>query len=164
MHNDFRGKVIGEFKRIGGLVWRGLFATLNCYFFITRLSDIVIPNNRVAWAEFAAIRNVPQWQVSSSQALTVLLTGILLYCTLDQRRYEIMHDRIEFIGVHAAAFNLTHWMYAYKDRFEQGVPVERVAQKMTTQFGVSLFMLVFCILLALGIEIIFGEKKVEQAR
>lgn len=147
-----------EFKRVGSLVWRGLFVALNVYFFVTRFADLVAPENRASWFSFSVSRSVPYWQIISSQALTVLLTGILVYCCVDRCRYEKMHDRIEFIGVHAAAFNLTHWMYAYKYRVESGVPVARIAQKMNTQFGLSLFMLVFCIILAVGIEVIFREK------
>jgi hypothetical protein len=152
------GGVVEEFKRIGSLVWRGLFVALNVYFFVTRFADLVAPDNRASWSSFGVSSSVPYWQILSSQALTVLLTGILVYCCVDRYRYEKMHDRIEFIGVQFASSNLTYWMYAYKYRVETGVPVARIAQKMNTQFGLSLIMLAFCIILAVGIEVIFREK------
>jgi hypothetical protein len=157
------GGVVAEFKRIGSLVWRGLFGVAFIWLFLTRLADLVIPAARTDWVSYCASQSIPHLQVLVAQVVTVVLSGWMVWVLVDNVRFRSAKEKLEFTGVHFASFFITWGLYRVREKVQAGRLVNHVAENFSGEFWIAVFMLTFCLGMNPVIEFVFRDRKLRAA-
>lgn len=151
-----------DFKRIGGLVWRGALGLLCAWLFLTRLADLLIPSARAGWVGFCAGQSISYAKVVAAQLLTVVLSGWLIWVHWDKDRFKSRCEKMEYHGIYFAGGFITWHLYSMREKIETGRVVKHAAEYFNGNFGVAIFMLVLCLGMNPAIEFLFREKKEER--
>ena len=152
-----------EFKRVGGLIWRGLFGALFSWLFLTRLADLVIPSARAGWVSYCATQSIPYLQVLVAQVASVVLSGWMIWIHLDRDQFKSASMKMEYHGVWSASNFFTWRLYSGRSRFEDGETLLRAYEKFNVQFWLAVIVLAMSLGMNPLIEFIFREKKVKEA-
>lgn len=151
------------FKRIGSLVWRGLFATLFVWLGLTRFADVLWPSARTDWVDFCARHSIFYGQVLFAQLATVGLSGWLVWTLANNARFAAAWPKIEFLAAVFSSKHLTWGVYRTKHKLVVGGMSPDLGGNLMFEFWVALFALVLCLGMNPAIEFIFREKKVKEA-